>query len=114
MSERQAERIGRMLSAANDALAYVEGMDKDDFVADKRTQQAVVLNLLLIGEISAKLLIENPALIAARPDIPWRGMKGMRNRIAHGYFEIDLNIVWDTVRYALPDLIAKLSSRQQG
>lgn len=43
MSERQAERIGRMLSAANDALAYVEGMDKDDFVADKRTQQAVVL-----------------------------------------------------------------------
>lgn len=46
--------------------------------------------------------------IEAHPRIPWRGMKGMRNRIAHGYFEIDMAVVWDTVDIAVPDLLRRL------
>ncbi|MBF0158949.1 MAG: DUF86 domain-containing protein, partial [Magnetococcales bacterium] len=44
------------------------------------------------------------------PDIPWKNMKGMRNRITHGYFEINLDVVWETVQSALPKLLAQLPS----
>jgi uncharacterized protein with HEPN domain len=56
-------------------------MDKDAFLADKRTRQGV----------------------------QWRGMRGMRNRIAHGYFDINLDVVWETVQTALPELLKQLS-----
>jgi len=46
--------------------------------------------------------------VQSHPDIPWRNMRGMRNRIAHGYFEINLDIVWDTVQTALPELLKQL------
>ena len=42
------------------------------------------------------------------PEVPWRSMRGMRNRIAHGYFDINLDVVWDTVRTALPELLKQL------
>ena len=44
----------------------------------------------------------------ANSDIPWREIVGMRNRLVHDYFDIDLPLVWDTVRYDLPDLVARL------
>jgi uncharacterized protein with HEPN domain len=46
--------------------------------------------------------------VAQHPEIPWAQMRGMRNRMAHGYFDIDLNVVWDTVRLSLRDLRSKL------
>jgi Protein of unknown function DUF86 len=46
--------------------------------------------------------------IADNPEIPWRGMRGMRNRVAHGYFGINLDVVWDTTQAALPDLVLRL------
>lgn len=45
-----------------------------------------------------------------QPDIPWQQMRGMRNRLAHGYFDINLNVVWDTLQSALPDLQTKLAA----
>lgn len=44
----------------------------------------------------------------AHPEVPWRSMRGMRNRIAHGYFDINLDVVWDTVQTALPELLKQL------
>ena len=79
--------LEQMHEAASQALAYVDGMDKDGFVADKRTQQAVVLNLLVIGELAAKLIEQRGDFVTEHPRIAWASMKGMRNRIAHGYFE---------------------------
>ena len=97
-----------MHEAASQALAYVDGMDKDGFVADKRTQQAVVLNLLVIGELAAKLIEQRGDFVTEHPRIAWASMKGMRNRIAHGYFELDIGVVWETVQRALPDLLVHL------
>lgn len=48
------------------------------------------------------------AFAEQHPEVPWRAMRGMRNRIAHGYFEINLEVVWDTVQIALPDLLERL------
>lgn len=107
-SGRVTDYLDRMLEAATQACAYVEGMSKEEFLADKRTQQAVVLNLILIGEEATKLLKDNEAFADLHSQVPWRSMKGMRNRIAHGYFEINLDTVWDTIQAALPSLIAQL------
>jgi uncharacterized protein with HEPN domain len=48
--------------------------------------------------------------VTDHPSVPWHQMKGMRNRMAHGYFDLDLDVVWDTIKTAIPDLEAKLSS----
>lgn len=102
------ELVGHMREAAEQASLYIEGLDKDDFLEDKRTQQAVILNLIILGEAATKLMDRYPAIADANPAIPWKSMRGMRNRIAHGYYDINLDVVWDTVSTALPELIVAL------
>ncbi len=106
--DRVPDYLDHMLEAALQACAYVEGMSKEDFLQDKRTQQAVILNLILVGEEATKLLKDEEVFADQHPQVPWRSMKGMRNRIAHGYFEINLETVWDTIQTALPSLIEQL------
>lgn len=104
------EYLLQMLDATRLACSYVEGMDAEAFLDDARTQQAIVLNLVVIGEAATRLLRDHPGLAGRHPDIPWNSMKGMRNRIAHGYFDIDMTIVWETVRINLPSLAKQLES----
>jgi uncharacterized protein with HEPN domain len=105
---RLADYLDHMLEATLQACSYTEGMNKVDFLADKRTQQAVILNLIIIGEAATKLLQGYEDFLARHPDVPWRNMKGMRNRIAHGYFDIDLEVVWETLQTALSALLERL------
>lgn len=91
-------------------MAYVEGLDEADFIDDKRTQQAVILNLLVLGEAASKIVAMHPGFAAAQPQLPWNAMKGMHNRIAHGYFDINLEVVWATVQTALPELLERLDA----
>ena len=107
-AERLAELLGHMAQSGKLAISYVEGMSKEDFLADTRTQQAVTMNLIIIGEAASRLIQEHAAFAQAHSEVPWHQMKGMRNRIAHGYFDTDLEIVWDTAQAALPDLLARL------
>ena len=97
-----------MLTAANDGRGFIEGMTKEDFLADKRTQQAVIMSLVIIGEAAARIIDQYGEFAAAHRTIPWRGMRGMRNRVAYGYFDVNLEVVWDTVHRALPDLSEQL------
>ena len=79
MSEnRLIDYLDHMLEAARLACSYVEGMEKDDFLADKRTQQAVILNVVVIGEAATKLLKDHGDFLDQYPNVPWRNMKGMR------------------------------------
>jgi uncharacterized protein with HEPN domain len=105
---RLGEYIDQMLTAANDARRFINGMSKEDFLADKRTQQAVVMSLVIIGEAAARIMDKHSQFVADNSEIPWRGMRGMRNRVTHGYFDIDLNVVWATTQTALPDLLSQL------
>ena len=107
---RASDYIEHIREAATLAVSYLEGMQHADFLADTRTQQAVLMNLIIIGEAATKLLAEDPELAERYPHIAWRNMRGMRNRLAHGYFEIDMDIVWDTAQSALPDLIKQLNT----
>lgn len=108
-SFRLTEYLEHLIEAVQLARSYVEGLAKPDFLSDRRTQQAVVLNLITIGEIATRIMGEYAEFIARQPDIPWRQMRGMRNRMAHGYFDINLEIVWDTVQTALPVLEQQVS-----
>lgn len=110
MTDRHSrDRIDHMIEAAKQACSYVDGMSRDEFFGDKRTQQAVILNLILIGEEATKLLTDDEALTTQHALVPWRSMKGMRNRIAHGYFEINLETVWETTQTALPGVLRQLT-----
>ena len=103
--DRRADYLEHMQQAASDAMGFIDGMNREDFAGDKRTQQAVIMSLVILGEAATKLMDRHPAFCESHSHIPWRNMRGMRNRIAHGYFEIDLDVVWDTVQQALPDLL---------
>jgi uncharacterized protein with HEPN domain len=101
--------LGHMLRAATDARDFVEGMTREDFLADRRTQQAVVMSLVVIGEAAARIMDADPGFAAGHPEVPWQAMRGMRNRMAHGYFETDFGIVWSTVDTEIPGLREQLT-----
>lgn len=105
---RLPDYLDHMRQAARDALSFVEGMRKEDFLVDKRTQQAVIMSLIVLGEAATKVMDGYADFANQHPQVPWRNMRGMRNRIAHGYFDINLDVVWDTVQSALPDLLEQL------
>jgi uncharacterized protein with HEPN domain len=105
---RLGDYVDHMLEAVGLACSYIEGMTKEDFLDDKRTQQAVVLNLIVVGEVATKILKEHEEFANQHADVPWASMKGMRNRIAHGYYDINLDTVWETVQAALPRLQTQL------
>lgn len=104
MSEsRLPDYLDHMQQAATDACSFVDGLSKDDFLADKRTQQAVIMSLIIIGEAATKVMDQFAKFAESHSEVPWRSMRGMRNRIAHGYFETNLDVVWDTAQTALPE-----------
>ncbi|HEX6832853.1 MAG TPA: DUF86 domain-containing protein [Rudaea sp.] len=105
---RLPDYIAHIEHAAAQACRYIDGMTRDDFMEDNRTQQAVILNIIIIGEAATKLMTNYPQFAERHPDVPWRSMRGMRNRISHGYFDIDLDVVWETVRSALPALLNQI------
>ncbi len=107
---RLPDYLEHMQQAATDACSFVEGLAKEDFLEDKRTQQAVIMSLIIIGEAVTKVMDRYAEFTQAHDQVPWRSMRGMRNRIAHGYFEINLDVVWDTVQSALPELLKQLAA----
>lgn len=81
---RHNDYLDHMLEAIDLVRSYVDGFSKEDFLADKRTQQAVILNIVAIGEAATKLADEYPEFVARYPEVQWKSMRGMRNRMAHG------------------------------
>lgn len=86
---------------------YAAAMTYDRFLADTKTQDAVVRNLEIIGEAARSLSI---ALRRKHPDVPWRGMVGVRDRLIHHYFGVNLDIVWDIVAVELPALESQIEA----
>jgi uncharacterized protein with HEPN domain len=111
MSEnRLPDYLDHIEQAATDARSFVEGMAKDEFLVDRRTQQAVVMSLIVIGEAATKAMDGYAEFTQTHTKVPWRSMRNMRNRMAHGYFDINLDLVWETVQEWLPVLLQQLPS----
>jgi uncharacterized protein with HEPN domain len=109
-ADRLHEYLDQMRSAALQAGKFLEDMDREAFLADLRTQMAVSMTLVLIGEAASRIMTLHPEFPVEHPEIPWAKMRGMRNFVAHDYYNVELPIVWDTVKTAIPDLVSQLDS----
>jgi uncharacterized protein with HEPN domain len=105
MSREYLDFVEDILDAMNKAVNLLEGVSYSQFEADFRINFAVVRALEIIGEAAKRLPDE---LRQEYPDIPWRGMAGMRDRIIHGYDNVDLQIVWDVVMRDIPEIKPKI------
>lgn len=94
-----------MLLAAQDAQSVVANLTLESFLASRVHQLAALKALETIGEAAARI---SDTFQAEHPEISWREIIGMRNRLIHAYFEVDFDTVWDTIQDDLPPLIHRL------
>jgi len=97
--------IGEMIAAAESAIAIVDGLDATDLDNNGLRRDAALWNMTILGEASNQV---SEPLKSKYPDIPWRLASGFRNRLVHGYWEVDLDIVVSTIRNDLPVLLVSL------
>ena len=107
---RLADYVEHMREAAALARSYVDGLDLAAFQGNKMMQQAVILNLIVIGEAAVQIETEHPEFAALHGEVPWKKLRGMRNRMTHGYFDTNLEVIWDTVKLSLPELERHLAA----
>lgn len=107
MSERSPDvLLEDMREALAKIFTYTQGMDEHAFIQNNLVVDAVLRNIEVIGEAASKL---PDAFAADHPDVEWRKIVGMRNRLIHGYFGTSLKLVWQTIQTNLPDLYSKLN-----
>jgi len=101
----QAKRLRHMLEHAREAVSLVEGKTRADLESTRLLQLGLVRLVEIIGEAAARAPKE---ITAQHPEIPWTDVVGMRNKLIHGYDTVDLEILGDTVKNELPELIRAL------
>lgn len=99
--------IRHMLDAINLIESYLQNKDYKDFKNNRMLQDAVIREIEIIGEAAKNVSAD---FRKKYPDIPWRSIAGMRDKLIHGYFGIDLGAVWDTAIKDLPRLKRMLMS----
>lgn len=99
------ERLGDMLDAARCACRYAEPVTLAEFMEGGMRPHAVLKTLGIIGEAAFHV---SPPVKANHPEVPWTEIEGMRLRLRRRTFDLDLDVVWTTVREELPPLIARL------
>ena len=97
--------IQDMVEFGERVLSYTEGMDQAGFITDRRTYDATLRNIELIGEAATHIPVH---VRQSHSDIEWRSIVGARNRVAHGYLGIDDDVVWDIVQTGVPQMLSKL------
>lgn len=107
--QRLPDYLGHILEAIERIHSYVAEVDEVDFLSSKIVQDAVIRNLEVIGEASRNIERVHPEFAAAHPELPLALANDMRNALAHGYFKVDLEIVWKTIQGNLPDLHAQIT-----
>lgn len=101
---RIPEYLGHILQAIQRIGSYTEDVDEVTFLESKMVQDAVIRNIEIIGEAARNIERYHPDFAAGHPEVPWEDIYLMRNRVAHGYFSIDFEIVWKTIQNDLPEL----------
>jgi len=109
MSERRIflDYIRDMSEAVQDVGIFTAGMTQELFLADRKTINAVIRSLEVLGEAAGKI---PPEIREKYPEIPWSDMVGMRNRLIHEYFGVDAAIIWQTLVEDLPPLVVAIEA----
>lgn len=109
MRADDAVRIRHMIDAAEAALRFIDGRERADLDRDEMLCFALVRAVEVIGEAASKVGAEARAEL---PAVPWSAVTGMRNRLIHAYFDVNLDILWATIKQALPTLLTQLKFAQ--
>lgn len=96
-----------MLDAANKIMAYTKGYTYDEFLADNKTIDAVIRNFEIIGEAAARI---DPDFQLQNQEVPWKVLRGYRNRLIHEYFGVDYQIVWEIIENEVQSLIEAIEA----
>jgi uncharacterized protein with HEPN domain len=105
MRKHDAIRLRHMLEAAREAVSFAQSRSRDDLNRDRMLVLSLVKAIEIAGE--AAFQISEPTRNEL-PDLPWADIIGMRHRLVHVYFDINLDILWQTVQVDLPVLIAQI------
>lgn len=101
MKREIGDFIEDIIDAMNKALEFARGVSYEEFAKDDKTIFAVIRAIEIIGE-AAKNIPEDAR--KEYPEIPWNGMAGMRDKVIHGYFGVDIKVVWDTIEKRIPEI----------
>ncbi len=93
--------LGHMASAVDRIAEFVGRVQRDAFDRDWTLQNALIRELEVLGEAAGKLSAD---IVARNPDVPWKEMTGIRHKLIHDYFEVDLDIVWRTATVNVPEI----------
>lgn len=104
---RNEATVQKLIGYTDKITRYCAGMDYDSFCANTQLVEACVFNPSQMGELVGRL---DEAFMEAHSDIPWRAMRGLRNRIVHDYDGVNLRLVWDVIEGDLPELKTMLIS----
>jgi uncharacterized protein with HEPN domain len=107
LPEADRVRLEHMLGAARSAVGFIQGRRRPDLDSDDMLMFALVHALAIIGEAASQVSVQTRQTL---PLVPWRLIVGMRHRLVHGYFEVDLDRVWDTATQYVPTLIEQLEA----
>ena len=105
MQPEDRVRLQHMLDAANDAVEFARGQSRRSMDANRMLTLSIVKCIEIVGEAANHV---TPASQNVCPDIPWADVIAMRHRLIHGYYDVDPDIVWDTVQEDLPPLIVAI------
>jgi len=105
MFKNEDVRLRHILDASREAIAFSRNRSREDLNRDRMLNLSLVHLLEVIGEAARGI---SPVFRSSHPGIPWEKMVGMRDRLIHGYFDINLDVVWETVTQDLPPLIGHL------
>ncbi|SCX14096.1 MULTISPECIES: DUF86 domain-containing protein [Agrobacterium] len=108
--DRRLDHLADMKRAGDAAVDFVSGIQKEDFLTDLKTQHAIGMCLIVIGEATVRLMESYPDFVTDHPDFPWNSIRGLRNRVAHGYFGLDLEIIWETTQITIPELLESIDA----
>ena len=107
---RARDYLGHMHEAVGQIQQYMRGKSTEDFLSDRLLQDGVIRNFEILGEASRNLLDAVPDAPARFPGIPFAAIYGMRNQLSHGYFAIDLDVVWKVIERDIPSLRKELEA----
>jgi uncharacterized protein with HEPN domain len=103
--ERIEDYLENIAQAIDRAASYLEPVSSvEAFEKNPQAQDAVIRNIEIIGEAANRIQRQAPEFVAAHSSLPWRDMRDMRNRMIHHYFDVNLDVVWSTVKDDLPKL----------
>lgn len=95
MADKDLVRLRHMLDSANAILSFIKDKHRADLDSDRLLVSGIIRELEIIGEAAGKISEETKSRF---PNLPWKQIIGMRNRLIHAYFDIDHDIVWQTVK----------------